>query len=174
MIRGDSGRFSGQIQSPSAVVRFAANISQKDVQLSDDQIRLPATPLAAMRTPLPAISERVERFVRGSLSLDLRGQGGFQSQIGQTVLLVEDNDINMRVSLCHTTVDLRWVNADSLHQLLLALMGKLKLESECAVNGFEALEKYKAAPARFFLVLMDMNMPVRSSRLPKKICFLFC
>jgi CheY-like chemotaxis protein len=30
------------------------------------------------------------------------------------------------------------------------------------VNGLEALEKYKAAPSRYFLVLMDMNMPARS------------
>lgn len=39
-------------------------------------------------------------------------------------------------------------------------MGKLKLESDCAVNGLEALEKYQAEPSRYFLVLMDMNMPV--------------
>jgi CheY-like chemotaxis protein len=42
-------------------------------------------------------------------------------------------------------------------------MGKLKLDSECAVNGLDALEKYKATPSRFFLVLMDMNMPVSSA-----------
>jgi CheY-like chemotaxis protein len=41
-------------------------------------------------------------------------------------------------------------------------MNKLNLESECAVNGLEALQKYQAAPSRYFLVLMDMNMPVRS------------
>ena len=40
-------------------------------------------------------------------------------------------------------------------------MGKLGLDCECAVNGLEALEKYKIAPSRYFLVLMDMNMPVR-------------
>lgn len=98
MIRGDSGRLTGQIQSPGAV-RFAANIAQPVVVLSHDQIRLPATPVAAMRTPLPGISERVERFARGSLSLDLSDQVPRQSQSEQTVLLVEDNDINMRVSL---------------------------------------------------------------------------
>jgi hypothetical protein len=98
MIRGDSGRLTGQIQSPGAVVKFAANIAQPEVELSHDQIRLPATPMSAMRTPLPAISERVERFARGSLTLDLRDQDSSQSQLGQTVLLVEDNDINMRVS----------------------------------------------------------------------------
>ena len=41
-------------------------------------------------------------------------------------------------------------------------MKKLKLDFDCAVNGLEALEKYKVAPSRYFLVLMDMNMPVRA------------
>jgi hypothetical protein len=87
------------IQSPGAVGRFAAHIAQPDVELSHDHIRLPATPVTAVRPLLPAISERVERFPRGSLKLDLRDQGPSQAQSGQTVLLVEDNDINMRVSL---------------------------------------------------------------------------
>ena len=99
MIRGDSGRSAAQLQSPGTIGKFAANIAQPNVELSHDQIRLPATPVAAMRTPLPPISERVERFAKGSLHLDLRGQGPAQVQSGQTVLLVEDNDINMRVSL---------------------------------------------------------------------------
>jgi len=40
-------------------------------------------------------------------------------------------------------------------------MGKLGLDCECAVNGLEALQKYRVAPSAYFLVLMDMNMPVR-------------
>ena len=98
MVRGDSGRLTGQIQSPGAIGKFAANIARREVELSHDQIRLPATPVSAMRTPLPAISERVERFSKGSPNLDLRDQRPSQEQSGQTVLLVEDNDINMRVS----------------------------------------------------------------------------
>jgi len=39
-------------------------------------------------------------------------------------------------------------------------MNKLKLEFDCALNGLDAFEKYKADPSRYFLVLMDMNMPV--------------
>jgi CheY-like chemotaxis protein len=46
-------------------------------------------------------------------------------------------------------------------------MNKLNLESECAVNGLEALEKYKAVPSRYFLVLMDINMPVSPSTISK-------
>lgn len=56
----------------------------------------------------------------------------------------------------------------------MALMGKLRLEFECAVNGLEALEKYKAAPAQFFLVLMDMNMPVRSTYSANTMFFADC
>jgi hypothetical protein len=32
-------------------------------------------------------------------------------------------------------------------------MNKLKLDFDCAVNGLVALEKYKVAPSRYFLVL---------------------
>jgi CheY-like chemotaxis protein len=51
-------------------------------------------------------------------------------------------------------------------------MGKLGLDCECAINGLEALEKYTLAPSAYFLVLMDMNMPVRylSSSLPSWRC----
>ena len=101
MVRGDSGRVTGQLQSPGAVGKFAANIARREIELSHDQIRLPATPVSAIRTPLPAISERVERFPRGSLKLNLGDQGLTQAQSGRTVLLVEDNDINMRVSPAH-------------------------------------------------------------------------
>ena len=100
MIRGDSGRTPVQIQTPGAFGKFAANIAQTTVELSHDHIRLPVTKIASMRTPLSAISERVRR---GSLQLDFPDQGPSQGQSGQTVLLVEDNDINMRVSLSGLT-----------------------------------------------------------------------
>lgn len=166
MIRGDSGRLTGQIQSPGAAGRFAANVARREVELSHDQIRLPATPVSAIRTPLPAISERVERFSRGSLKLDLHDQDPPQAQSGQTVLLVEDNDINMRVSFSQFGCHISYAVLTCDPQLLIALMNKLKLEFDCAVNGLEALEKYKVSPSRYFLVLMDMNMPVNSILFP--------
>jgi hypothetical protein len=55
MVRGDSGRLTGQLQSLGVVSKFAANIAAPEVELSDDHIRIPATPVAAMRTPLPAM-----------------------------------------------------------------------------------------------------------------------
>nr|POF26427.1 hybrid signal transduction histidine kinase b [Quercus suber] len=62
------------------------------------------------------------------------------SQTDDKVLLVEDNDINMK--------------------LLVALMHKQNLLYECAVNGCEAVDKYRASPSSFFLILMDISMPV--------------
>lgn len=49
-----------------------------------------------------------------------------------------------------------WVSV----QLLVALMKKLKLSYECATNGREALDVYSNAPANFFLIMMDISMPV--------------
>ena len=48
-------------------------------------------------------------------------------------------------------------------------MNRIKLEFDCAVDGLEVLDKYKAAPSRYFLVLMDMNMPVRPALLPNDV-----
>lgn len=64
---------------------------------------------------------------------------GAQS-LHKSVLLVEDNSINMR--------------------LLIALVNKLKIPHRCASNGLEALQRYSAQPDEFFLVLMDIDMPV--------------
>ncbi|KAK3073215.1 hypothetical protein LTR53_005414 [Teratosphaeriaceae sp. CCFEE 6253] len=62
------------------------------------------------------------------------------SQPGETVLVVEDNPINM--------------------QLLKALMHKLSIPTDHAVNGAEAVATYSAEPAKYFLVLTDISMPV--------------
>lgn len=42
----------------------------------------------------------------------------------------------------------------------MALMKKQNLAYDCANDGLEALNKYMENSARYFLVLMDMNMPV--------------
>ena len=39
-------------------------------------------------------------------------------------------------------------------------MKKQSLRYDCANDGLEALNKYMEDPGRYFLVLMDMNMPV--------------
>lgn len=50
-------------------------------------------------------------------------------------------------------------------QILVALMKKLRLPHQCASNGLEALNAYSATPADFFLVLMDIDMPVMNGNL---------
>nr|POF12678.1 hybrid signal transduction histidine kinase k [Quercus suber] len=39
-------------------------------------------------------------------------------------------------------------------------MRRQKLTYECAANGREAVEIYRATPGMFFLILMDMSMPI--------------
>ena len=45
-------------------------------------------------------------------------------------------------------------------QLLVALMKKLALNYVCANHGREALDLYRKTPHAFFLILLDMSMPV--------------
>ncbi|KAK1069638.1 hypothetical protein LTR74_004751 [Friedmanniomyces endolithicus] len=58
----------------------------------------------------------------------------------ETVLLVEDNPINM--------------------QLLKALMKKLHIPFDTAINGAEALAMYSSTPSRYFIILTDISMPI--------------
>ena len=45
-------------------------------------------------------------------------------------------------------------------QLLVTMMRKVQLEHVCAANGRAALNAYCEAPDDYFLVLMDMSMPI--------------
>ncbi|KAJ5512921.1 CheY-like superfamily [Penicillium fimorum] len=69
-----------------------------------------------------------------------------------TVLLVEDNDINL--------------------QILVAHMKKEGYRYTTARNGLEALDTFKAHPTKFGVILMDISMPVmngfESTRLIRK------
>ncbi|EME44857.1 hypothetical protein DOTSEDRAFT_70797 [Dothistroma septosporum NZE10] len=58
----------------------------------------------------------------------------------QMALLVEDNDVNLK--------------------LLVALMKKLQLKYQCAAHGKEAYDVYRSRPDGYFLILMDISMPV--------------
>ncbi|KAK4569442.1 hypothetical protein LTR86_003205 [Recurvomyces mirabilis] len=69
---------------------------------------------------------------------DGRAEGAIAS--GSTVLLVEDNPINMR--------------------LLKVLMQKLQFPYFTADNGAEALAIFVADPGKIFLILTDISMPV--------------
>jgi hypothetical protein len=105
MIRGDSDR----PQSPEVAMKFAAHILPADVELSRDQIKLPFTPKSTAVRPLRIIQETggasreeeipsdspLRRVPDRTLDLSIKRD----RPPGHTVLLVEDNDINMRVSL---------------------------------------------------------------------------
>jgi CheY-like chemotaxis protein len=58
---------------------------------------------------------------------------------GKAIILAEDVEIN--------------------REIVLSLLEDSGLAIECAENGHVALEKYKAAPLKYGLILMDTHMP---------------
>jgi len=56
-----------------------------------------------------------------------------------SILLAEDVEIN--------------------REIVLSLLEDSGLDIDCAENGLEALEKFKASPSRYSLILMDIHMP---------------
>ena len=58
---------------------------------------------------------------------------------GRCLLLAEDVEIN--------------------REIVLTMLEPFKLEIECAVNGKEAVEMFKAEPGRYDLIFMDLQMP---------------
>ena len=61
------------------------------------------------------------------------------SLLGKTVLLVDDVDIN--------------------REIVMVMLEDFQPEIDCAVNGREAVELFKADPSRYDIILMDINMP---------------
>ena len=58
---------------------------------------------------------------------------------GKTILLAEDVEIN--------------------REIVLSLLEDSSIVIDCAVNGLEAVEKYKKDPQKYGLILMDIHMP---------------
>ncbi|KAK0305185.1 hypothetical protein LTR01_007044 [Friedmanniomyces endolithicus] len=106
----------------------------------------------------------------GSVTSDSEGPSnhvaGPDSQ--ETVLLVEDNPINMQVSPRlpspkDTSSSSTLQNPLTLFhatQLLKALMKKLRIPFDTAINGAEALAMYTSTPSRYFIILTDISMPI--------------
>jgi len=70
------------------------------------------------------------------------GTNIFPSEVsldGHCILLAEDVEIN--------------------REIIMSLLAGTGLEIDCAVNGREAVEMYKATPDKYSLILMDMQMP---------------
>jgi hypothetical protein len=95
-----------------------------------------ATPTQEIQSPLspPVISDHSNFDFRGSIATEV-----MESDDGMRVLLVEDNEINLK--------------------LLVAYMRKLKLNHATAINGLEALNAYKEANGQFDVVFMGRNSP---------------
>ncbi|CAI7570877.1 unnamed protein product [Penicillium palitans] len=87
-----------------------------------------------------------------TITLPIREGFPETEQLTLTVLLVEDNDINL--------------------QILVAHMKKEGYRYTIARNGLEALNTFKAHPTKFRMVLMDISMPImdgfESTRLIRK------
>ena len=73
-------------------------------------------------------------FMAGDSAAD--SIGSFQ---GKTIMLAEDVEIN--------------------REIVLSFLENSGITIECAVNGAEALDKYKASPSKYSLILMDIHMP---------------
>jgi CheY-like chemotaxis protein len=82
----------------------------------------------------------VERGSEKSLQKDENGNADEKPIFsGKTILLVEDMEIN--------------------REIVLSLLEDTGITMDCAENGKIALEKYKASPGRYHLILMDIQMP---------------
>ncbi|MDR0293266.1 MAG: response regulator [Oscillospiraceae bacterium] len=124
-------------------------ISKRIVELMDGEIlvesefgrgtRFTVTVKARMGTTGPSLSEA---FDAGSEDVRLREdapdirKGMFE---GKTLLLAEDIEIN--------------------REIIMTLLEDTGLTIDCAENGKEALDMIAAAPGRYDIVFMDMQMP---------------
>ena len=68
-----------------------------------------------------------------------QGREAIENLTGYTMLLVEDVEIN--------------------REIVITLLEPAALTIECAVNGLEAAEKFAAAPDKYDLIFMDIQMP---------------
>ena len=92
---------------------------------------------------LPGITPSLDaRLTRGFLHESSESNdSAFPSQKRSKVLLVEDNEINLK--------------------LLVMCMKKLKHDYVTAINGLEAVTAYKAADTCYDVIFMDIQMPIQ-------------
>ncbi|KAG8625815.1 hypothetical protein KVT40_006216 [Elsinoe batatas] len=106
--------------------------------------KLPETPTSRPRTLhkhangfTPQLSRRSST---DSISIDGTPHRGHPAANSKKLLLVEDNDLNMK--------------------LLVAWSRKLGVDYVQAENGLEAVKAYQIDPTTFHLILMDISMPI--------------
>lgn len=135
----DINAYVGSISSPaSATPRVLRDYNSGSNGTQGEGAHFPWHGRAAISVQGKAASESTEdQAPAGSPALPEKDEASSERS---TVLLVEDNEINMK--------------------LLVALMNKSNLDYECAGDGLQALNLYTATPSKFGLILMDITMPV--------------
>ncbi|KGO70604.1 CheY-like superfamily [Penicillium italicum] len=99
--------------------------------------------LESVRLPRGNISNPLSPFEEAATTSHnalIKNQNDPVSNLPTTILLVDDNDINLRI--------------------LIAFMKKLNCDYVIAQNGEEALEAFKASSSDIGMILMDISMPI--------------
>ncbi|KAF2161381.1 hypothetical protein M409DRAFT_28115 [Zasmidium cellare ATCC 36951] len=134
------GRSTLTVQENVENSRFQQNLPLPSVDGSDADESSPSVQSGSTKiTPLP-MSDAADSTPLSAIANSTASRSDTGDAESDWILLVEDNDVNMK--------------------LLIALSKKLKLKYQCAINGQEALDLYRISPDRYFLVLMDMSMPI--------------
>jgi CheY-like chemotaxis protein len=94
--------------------------------------------------PKPLFPSDIFNLITECMSLDCKQIEESGANIdgifsGRHVLLAEDVDIN--------------------REIVQALLESTQIEIDCAVNGAEAVRKFKEAPGKYDAILMDLQMP---------------
>ncbi|KAK4505539.1 hypothetical protein PRZ48_003502 [Zasmidium cellare] len=125
---------------PSQQKRSPRYLSMDDPDADEPSLLSPSVQSGSTKvSPLPTSNAANSTTASTSIVTDSTASDTTSSE-DEWILLVEDNDVNMK--------------------LLVALSKKLHLKYQCAINGQEALDVYRSTPGKYFLVLMDMSMPV--------------
>ena len=111
-------------------------ISAKIVQLMGGKIRVNSIPTKGSSFSFEiTVEKRTPSFTLKTSSSTCEEE----KFCGKTIILAEDVEIN--------------------REIVLSVFEGTALAIDCAENGLEALEKYKADPAKYNLILMDIHMP---------------
>ncbi|KAI1338408.1 hypothetical protein F5Y15DRAFT_387135 [Xylariaceae sp. FL0016] len=118
--------------------KHEAQNDPQQTQSSTDDVPEGAASTVEIYRPMETIEQHPDNFSKKShFSV---GVADSPPPREQKILLVDDNDINLRI--------------------LVAFMKKLKRSCATASNGLEAFEKFAAEPSLYSCVLMDLSMPV--------------
>jgi CheY-like chemotaxis protein len=114
------------------------SISAKIVQLMGGEISVHSEPGKGSSFSFQITTEKPAEPVSENTSSPGLTEGE-EKFSGKTIILAEDVEIN--------------------REIVMSVFENTALAIDCAGNGLEALEKYKASPEKYSLILMDIHMP---------------